>query len=139
LKKKIHKLPLKVEFNYSLIGISSHENDYRLSWAINQNLNLKLSQDSNLLVSIKNTEIIQRFSVFSSIENGIKYELISCLSEQGYLFKKLKNIDYIMKISGDSKQLFLNRITHKLNKIDIVITSFLINDLPKSEIKKIQH
>ena len=33
------------EYDFLLIGISCHEKDYRISWALNQNLSLQLVKD----------------------------------------------------------------------------------------------
>ena len=33
--KKVHKLKIDTQFPFQIIGISSHENDYRLIWAVN--------------------------------------------------------------------------------------------------------
>jgi len=139
LKKKTHKLNFKLDFNYDVIGISSHENDYRLCWAINKNTKLNLSKDDDLIINIKNTELVQKFSVYSFIdeENELKYELIACVSESGFLFKKLKNIDYILKISGEIDSYLLNQLIVRLNKIDIVIASYSVNNLSKNELKKL--
>ncbi|MEA3318354.1 MAG: IPExxxVDY family protein [Bacteroidota bacterium] len=139
MKKKIHKLPLKFDYNFSIIGISSHENGYRLCWAINKSLNFNLAQSDDLKLKVKNSDLTQKFTVYSNLddENAINYELIACSSENGFLFKKYKNLDYILKISGLVNQVFLSQLIEKLNKIDIVIVSFLIEDLSKIEMKKL--
>ena len=37
--KKVHKLKIDTRFPFRTIGISCHENDYRLIWAVNAKLN----------------------------------------------------------------------------------------------------
>ena len=49
-KKKIHKLAFDFESDFKLIGIASHENDYRLSWAINKSLNIDFIKADDLLI-----------------------------------------------------------------------------------------
>ena len=139
MKKKIHKLDFKLDFDYDVIAISSHENDYRLCWAINQNMKLDLSKDEDLHINIKNKELVQNFSVYSSNdeENEIKYELIACTSENGFLFNKFKNIDYILKVSGETDADLLKQLNVKLNKIDIIIASYIVDNLTKTEMKKL--
>lgn len=60
-KKKIHKLKFELENDSYLIGIASHENDYRLSWALNKNLDLKLVKVDDLIVNHPNLKLKLRF------------------------------------------------------------------------------
>ena len=44
MPRKIHTLKEKEGFDFGLIGISSPENDYRISWIINNTLGYKLAR-----------------------------------------------------------------------------------------------
>jgi len=101
LKKKKHKLTFQLDFNFSLLGISSSENDYRLSWEMNKVLEISLRKDSDHV--IKRKEIEQNFLVytFSDEESFLQYFLIANKSENGYLIEELRNIDYFLQIHGD--------------------------------------
>ena len=126
-KKKIHKLSFKPDFEFVLLGISSHENDYRLSWAINNHLSVGLSKTNNIALNNKNS--IQQFSVFSyhDEESYNTYYLINNISEQGFLFKELKNIDYFFQINGELIDYELQKIIKKLREIDIIASVFRID------------
>ena len=50
MPRKIHKLTEKKHLDFTLIGIASSENDYRLSWILNNTFELQLSKTSNLEV-----------------------------------------------------------------------------------------
>jgi len=50
MKKRLHKLAVEPDYRFFLIGISSHENDYHLCWAINQKLNLNLQKRANYVL-----------------------------------------------------------------------------------------
>ena len=130
-KKKIHKLAIEIENDYSLIGIASHENDYRLSWAINKSLGLDLKKNEDLILNHPKHKIIINYSLynFDDENNYITYNLISNKSEKGFLVPDMKNIDFVLRVSGSPDQNLLNDLLFKLKKIDIVITAFLINEV----------
>ncbi|MCK4630065.1 MAG: IPExxxVDY family protein [Bacteroidales bacterium] len=100
-KKKKHKLTFQFDFNFFLLGISSSENDYRLSWEINKKLKISLRKSTDHV--IKREEIEQVFSVytFSDEEVYLQYFLIANKSENGYLIEELRNMDYFLQIHGD--------------------------------------
>ncbi len=123
------KLAFKPELEFQLIGISSHENDYHLSWAINQNIGLKLAKSMNLSLFNKQLNEQQEFSVFSfdNEDNFFLFNLISNTSANGFLFPEMRNIDFFLQIYGESDDKFILNLINKLNKIDIVNTSFIID------------
>ena len=128
-KKKIHKLAIEIENDYSLIGIASHENDYRLSWAINKSLGLDLKKNEDLTLDHPKHKIIINYSLytFDDENNYITYNLISNKSEKGFLIPEMKNIDFVLRISGSPDQDLINDLVSNLKKIEIVITAFSIN------------
>lgn len=131
IKKKIHKLAFEFENNFSLIGIASHENDYRLSWAINKFLNLDLAKTQNLSINHPKHKIAIDYSMYtySDENNYIDYHLISNKSEKGFLISEMKNIDFVLRVAGNSDAEVLNDLLSGLKKIDIIITAFLIENL----------
>ena len=129
-KKKLHRLNCEYERDYMLIGIASHENDYRLSWALNKNLYFNFTKIDDLIISHPKHNIEINYSMyFSNDDSYLNYHLISNKSEQGFLLPKMKNIDFVLKISGDVNTDFINELLIKLKRIDIVITAFFIQDV----------
>lgn len=130
-KKKVHKLSGDYESDFYLIGIASHENDYRISWAVNKALKWKLIKVDDFKVDHPKLKTIVNYSMYkyTDVDELFDYYLIANKSEKGFLLPELKNIDYIMKVSGDIDPDTLNTITQKIKKIDIVITAFVIDDL----------
>ena len=137
-KKKIHKLKLEFEDDFQLIGIASHENDYRLSWALNQNLENKFVKTDDLVVHHPKHKIEINYSIYSyeDVKECLNYNLISNKSEKGFLLPDQKNIDFLLKVSGNPDMDTLNQLLIKLKKIDIVITAFILEDIPE-KIRKI--
>ena len=128
-KGKNLKLDYKPELEFSLIGISSHENDYHLTWAINQQLGLNLTRSSNLTILSRQQNAVQDFSVssYEDEESMLLYNLISNSGEKGFLFPELRNIDFFLQIYGELFENQLLEIQEHLKKIDIVSASFVLD------------
>jgi len=139
VKKKIHKLVSESNETFLLIGIVSHENDYRLSWAFNQYLKLKFIKAESLTISQPKLEENQIFSVFKfdDQENVIQYFLIANKSENGFLVPELKNVDFILKIEGDIKDQTAKNLVIQIKKMEFVNTAFKIEDISAKGLKNL--
>ncbi len=120
MARKKHILTDKQELDFLLIGISSADNDYHLSWLLNNNCGLQLSRMENLEVFHKRLEEKQVFSQFNFYDdNGIiHYRLLSNRSENGYLLEEVPNMDYLLQVSGDLDSGFADRLNKLLNDLD---------------------
>ena len=101
MKKKKHKLTFQPDFSFFLIGISSSENDYRLSWEINKILGISLRKGTDHVIKKKEIEQVFLVYTFYDEEVFLQYSLIANKSEKGYLIEELRNIDYFLQIHGD--------------------------------------
>jgi hypothetical protein len=139
VKKKIHKLVSEPNEKYSLIGIVSHENDYRLSWAFNQHMKMKFIKIESLVINQPKLEENPVFSVFKYEDNEsyILYYLIANKSENGFLIPELKSVDYILKISGELKDATLKDLLVRIKKMEFISTAFKIEDLSSKAIKSL--
>jgi hypothetical protein len=130
MKKKVHKLAGSGGTTFVLLGISSHENDYRLSWAINRKLGLDFRRTESLRVPhIKNIEAApMEFSMFqyTSPDGIIKMNLISNRCPNGFFISKLKNIDFFLQIFGEDAPDMADNLSKELRSIDLVSTVFEI-------------
>ena len=134
MTKKSHKLIVEDDFHFFLVGISSHENDYRLSWAINTHLKMALKRADNLQIHNPRIKQDQEFSLyqFTDLETVLHYNLIANRCDNGFLLEEMKNIDYVLKITGDASKNFPEQLVNKLKKIDIITTAF---EIDPSELK----
>jgi len=139
LTKKLHKLVVEDDFNFLLIGISSHENDYRLTWAVNTHLKMAFKRSDNLQVQNPRIKEAQEFSLyqFTDPETQLHYDLLSNRCDNGFLLEEMKNIDYIIKISGDVRSNFPAQFVNKLKKINIITTAFEIDSSTLKSKKKL--
>jgi hypothetical protein len=128
MKKKVHKLAGSEGITYVLLGISSHENDYRLSWAINRQLGLDFRRTESLRVPDKKNIDADpfEFSMFqyTSTDGIIKMNLISNRCPNGFFISKLKNIDFFLQIFGEDAVDMVDKLSKDLRSIDLVSTVF---------------
>lgn len=117
-KEKLH-ISFDEVFDYKLIGVSCHEKDYRLCWAINQSLGIDLSRVDNLGVEGRNH--IEGFPFFEYHDKGkgIIFRLLANRFEGKVLMKELKTIDFLFLLKGLDDT--VDEIDDKLSAIDMVI------------------
>ena len=121
MKKKIIKLSVNRQFQ--LIGIVTNLSSYKLSWLINTNIGFKLTQHHDIIVESKNETQNFPSYVFEDI-SGVTYNLISNKTDNCILIKKLKNIDFFIKIEPSLSDNKKNNLIEKLKNINN-ITSVL--------------
>lgn len=139
MTRKLHKLVVEDDYNFLLIGISSHENDYRISWAINTQLKMAFKRADNLQVHNPRINENQEFSLYqyTDPETNLHYDLFSNRCDNGFFLEEIKNIDYLLKITGDFNKSFSAQLVNKLKKIDILTTAFEIDPLSLKSKKKL--
>jgi hypothetical protein len=141
---QIHSLELADDF--SLIGIHSSEEDYRLAFLLNQYLQTKFSKLKQQL-DFHNTKA--SFSVFEFIDERcqLSYHLIAnkfignaylsaepnlfstenTFSNISYLIREKKTVDFFLKIEGDISHYELKKRIDQIKNINQVITSYKID------------
>jgi hypothetical protein len=137
--KKIHKLTVKEDYPFRLAGISSAENDYRLCWLLNQVLGINLVKTANLEIFHKRLDGQQAFSQFEYFdeETLLQYRLISNRSINGYLLEEMTNLDYILQITGDMENSWMEKLIKKLNSTEGIILAFPIDPARLKSSKKL--
>lgn len=128
-KKPVKKLHVGKEINFRLIGISSHENDYRLVWAINNQLAVNFIREQNLVIHRSRLNADLEFSrfIYSDEDKILTYYLISNRCPDGFLLPEMTNIDYILQITGELDAKYLDRILKAYRKVDIISAIFEID------------
>ena len=137
-KKKIVKLQIGENNGFKLIGISSHENDYRLVWAMNNAFSFQFARIENLVIFNQKSGTDLEFSrfIFTDEEKYLTYHLISNRCPDGFLFPEIKNLDYLLQITGelDSKQ--LSFVLKELKKVGIVSATFMIDPRQLKDVER---
>ncbi|GHT25141.1 hypothetical protein FACS189430_11310 [Bacteroidia bacterium] len=114
--KSVYKLRLSPEkLSFTLIGISSHENEYRLAWSLNNFLELKFTQTEPL--KGKAGEFV-RYIHQGSDEPTVW--LISNRCDNAYLLNKYKNFDFLLKFERELDATELTEWLQKLKGVTLV-------------------
>lgn len=143
---QIHSLELEdfCEDNYTLIGIHTALEDFKLAYLLNNNLNTHFSRSSfSLDFETKNNKA--SFSIFDYINEKYEHEwyLISnsykeerinasdtlALSTETktYLIPEKKRVDYFLKIVGEPNPVLIQRTMDRINEMSQVVTSYTID------------
>ena len=127
-KKKL-SLKVKLPPEYSMLGIISPLNDFKLVWNLNEVLALSLKKIENFVYSSGGDKKNEPFSLYYFNKNigEIDYFLISNKSADSILIPEYKQFDYffLMKCCDSKRQ--ISRIVCNINKIENVQTVFQID------------
>jgi len=133
-------LTLDLEDDYSLIGIHSTEEDYRIAYLLNKNLNTRLTRFEQCLDFKDSTAEFPLFE-YKDEKTFINYYLINNKHLQfvnnydnevlfggndtvSYLIPEKKNVDFFLKIEGCNSDAFIENLVENLKKINQIITSY---------------
>lgn len=124
------------ELDFLILGINSHSKLYKLCWEINKKLHTRFVKNKNHIIN--NKQEFERFS-YTNKNSEITYNIISNISNTGYLDPNNKSINYFMTVQGEiyNTQKTIERLSQiedillvfelNLSKIK-TITPFIIND-----------
>lgn len=142
---QIHSLGLDIcEDEYSLIGIHTTLEDYKLAYVLNKHLGTSFCRSKHNL-SFEKTKKNASFSIFNY--SNIKYdfewfliansskrtnqtvsnELLLTSETKTYLIPEKKKVDFFIKIIGSLQDSFIQETVTKIKKIDQIITSYSID------------
>lgn len=126
-KKKIIRIDAPGE-QISLIGISSHEKGYTLTWALNNHLNWSLGRINDLEVVRKGLDASLRFPVFRYSDDTKKlvYYLIQNRVAEGFLLPDYSTTDFILVIPGVISDHTRDELLRNLKEIPGIQTAFII-------------
>ena len=106
---------------FTIIGISSHENDYRLSWSINEQLGYTFTQGDSIV-----TDDGKEFTCFVHEDDDQRLILISNRCDNGFLLEKHKNFDFILKFEVELNEAEISAWIRDLRKAPLVSAVFPI-------------
>ncbi len=142
---QIHSLGLNIcEEEFSLIGIHTTLEDYKLAYVLNKNLRTRFYKPKEDL-SFEKMQKQTSFSIFNY--SNIKYdfewfliansskrenqtvsnELLLTSETKTYLIPEKKKVDFFIKIIGNVHYSFVAETIQKIKAIDQVITSYSID------------
>jgi hypothetical protein len=105
-----------------IFGIISTENILKLSWLINQLLNIRLSQTAGLISNDSKSNNSHENSLFQFEDERLhlKYSLMNNRIKANFYFNELKNIDHLLFIRGEADSNLKESVMNALkNSADI--------------------
>lgn len=144
---QVHSLVLDDFYKeeYSLIGIHTTLEDYKLAYLLNRQLKVNFKK-SSFNLDFKNQKNNASFSIFNYtnptfdfdwflISNSAKDEekpsppngLLLFAETKTYLIPEKKSIDFFIKIVGDVPVEFLSKTVQKIKEVHQIITSYQID------------
>lgn len=116
-RKKKFKLEIEGSSQISLLGILTDESDLKLSWLINQNLQLKLARDEDLTWLSLELPNSLAFPVYT--DPSSKYGVIRLIKNrtlEGLWIKGYKQVDYLFMIMNSEDIVGYQELFEKLQK-----------------------
>jgi hypothetical protein len=114
---------------YTLIGISCHLKDYRLSYLLNNKLEFFFTKQPDLLITLQEKKEATNFSFYyyKDEEPGTSYWLIGNRSEEYIMVPELKQLDFLLMVEGDFKKSRKSAFVKAIASIPNVLTAYEIN------------
>jgi hypothetical protein len=111
-----------------IIGLVSHDPDYKLSLKLNRKLDISLKNIDPVLFQDEEGKIFQ-FSKFSgsSLAQNSGFQLVSNRAGKNFLLKRLINIDYLLLIQDPEKNLKQESIISQIREIESITGVFNID------------
>jgi hypothetical protein len=106
------------EYNFELLAIVSAVNIYQLVFTISNRTGLNFETDEPLKIWHPKLTNPQIFTVFVSDddENFITLRIIANKCENGFLIEELKNIDFLIHLSGENDENFTKNFFEKIKQ-----------------------
>ena len=124
-------LNIEIEFDFQLVGITCHEKDYRLAWALNRAMQWGFEKCDDIITDTSGTAF-PRF-VYRCQEDETVHWLCANRSGIDFLVPEIPHYDYLLKIenmgeeSGDD-------FYRELRTVPLVIAAYpIIVDKLKSK------
>ncbi|WP_428741513.1 IPExxxVDY family protein [Tenacibaculum sp.] len=129
--------------DYTLIGIHTILNEYKLAYLLNQYLQVKFNRtnydldfvqrnnkSSFAVYEYRNMKLCQKWFLISNVYKSIRKEVSISLFEQSdsisHLIPEKKKVDFFLKLEGGFDYESIVKTIEKINQIPQIITSYQI-------------
>ena len=132
------KLDIEYDYDFALFGISCHEKDYRICWALNNKMRLQLKKTQDIELKEKKKKENTHYPLFEFIDEEAhrEYFIISNRSDSAPLIPEQKQADYFLMIRGNLNTNEKEIILKSIKSIQIVLTAF---EIEPNELKSKQN
>ena len=127
-----HTLEIEDEYDFEIIGVSSHEKDYRLAWSLNKTLGWRLVRIEDAVIEGKrSTTHHARFRWTHPVDQTV-FTLIDNKTPDGTFMPELIQFDYLLKIEQPSESV-MKKLQSGLRNTDFVLA------FQRQEVDKLKH
>ena len=122
-----HKLDMEPDPEVTLIGISSHVNDYRLCWALNRALGINLTRRSEDITD-QGPEQMASYAAFDHTdpETDANWTLVHNHSGDGILLKEHKQADFFLVVD-EAAPIAPDELLEQVRRSEFVLTAFTLD------------
>lgn len=112
------RLIVDYDYEFHLLGVISSVKFYKLAWAINNQLDIKLIREEDHELSIKNKTVTFGQYIFET-ENSIfqLYKNKSESEEIAYLLPELSHFDFVIKLDASSQSFAKEEVLKELREV----------------------
>jgi hypothetical protein len=118
------KTRLHIEHNYDfeLFGITSSTKFFKLAWAINTELNIRLIKQEDFVLEFSNGENINFVNYLFEDDSCIfqVYKNKSPDNEAKFIIPELSHYDYVVKINGSFQSFALEEVLKVLRNVKYI-------------------
>ena len=124
-----YKLEVDYEYDFILVGISSHEKPHRVAWALNNSLELDLARTEPYSLSLKKNEPPSDFTRFSWEHPDFEaiYSLLCNKGTHGLLIPEQHQADYFLLAQGPFTPEDKQTIISGLRSIPFILMAYQID------------
>ncbi len=128
-KSKKHTLVFEQDYEFDMIGICTHHNDYRLAWGINELLSIQLTKaDEDYVVVNKKGVRVSEHSLYEFKDEDCltEYYLVKNKSQGKLLIPEKPGIDFFLFLF-ENHIIDPDELTHHLRDIPSILGTFIFN------------
>lgn len=118
-------LDLEDDFNFDLIGLCSHQGDYRVCWSINEKIGLRLTKSIEpFMVSGKKGVVNSSHSLYEweDENNSVVYYFIQNKNKGKFLVPEKSQIDFFLVVQ-EAGVVDLDELLKQLKQIPSILTA----------------
>jgi hypothetical protein len=120
-----YTLDIEDNFDFELIGISSHEKDYRLAWALNKRMGWRMIRKTDIeLIGKKLMTVHAQFSYVHPQDQTV-ITLIDNKTPEGLFLPEVTQFDYVLKIESPREDCD-DAFFRKIRSTPFVLTAYPI-------------
>jgi hypothetical protein len=122
---------------FSLIGVSCHVKDYRISFLLNKYLGFDLLKMEDLKITFNNKQDPEEFSFYYYYDEDYfnTYYLMSNRSQEVVLAPEIRQVDFLLIVEGEFKKSQMDRLIKSIRDIPNILAAY---EVKLAEIKNFE-